>query len=160
MCCTQFVADGAELFESIGILPQLVAICEADGVDDEVGVDVLGIAVGGHPHLVSGPGAGSELPGNLMSFLIGDVLSRREGLDILIKVDAIHLAVSRLGRFKLQNGIAPIAVDAADEIPLGLFVPGLVLTHTVIHDGSHGTEVLPGFPNVSYGCHGVPRLIR
>ena len=60
----QFIADGTELLQSVGILPQLSAIHEADGVDHKMGVDVFGIAVGGHLHLMSGPGLHGELSGD------------------------------------------------------------------------------------------------
>ena len=160
MSCTQFIADGSQLLQCTGILPEFSPILKADGVDDEVGVDVFRIAVGSHLHLMPGPGFRGELSGDGMGFLIADVLPRREGLDILIEVDAVQFAVGSLGGFKLQNGIHPITVDAADESLTGLPVEGFVLSHAVAHDTTHGTDVLPGFPDVGYGCHGAPRLIR
>ena len=160
MGTAQLVTDGTEVLQRVGVLPQLPSVLEADGVDDKVGVDVSGIAVGGHLHLMPGPCLHSKLSGNVMGFLIADVLSGRKGLDILIEVDAVQLAMSGLGGFELQNGIHPITVDAADESPTGLPVEGLVLSHAVPHDTAHGTDVLPGFFDVSHGCHGAPRLIR
>ena len=67
--------------------------------------------------------------------------------------------MSCLGRFKLQNRIHPIAVDAADKPLARLFVPGFIFPHAVPHDTTHGTDMLPGFLDVGYGCHGAPRLI-
>ena len=160
MSCTQFIADGSQLLQCTGILPEFSPILKADGVDDKVGVDVSGIAVGGHLHLMSGPCLHGELPCDVMSFLIADVLPRGEGLDILIEVDAVQFAVSSLGSFKLQNGIHPITVDAADKSLTGLPIEGFVLSHAVAHDPTHSTNVLPGFFDVSHGCHGAPRLIR
>lgn len=113
----QFIADCAELLQGVGILPQLSAIYKADGVDHEMGVDVFGIAVGGHLHLMSGPGFHGELSGNVMSLLIGNVLPGREGLDILIEIDAVQLAVGILGSEELRDGVQSVTADAAD-IPL------------------------------------------
>ncbi len=79
---------------------------------------MVGIAVGGDQNFRTGPGPGSELLGNLMGLLGRDIFSGREGLHVLIKVNAVHLAVSCLGGLELQNGVAPVAVNAADEIPL------------------------------------------
>lgn len=121
---------------------------------------MFGITVGGHLHLMSGPCLHGELSGDGMGFLIADVLPRREGLDILIEVDAVQFAIGSLGGFELQNRIHSVAVDAADESLTGLPVEGLVLSHAVPHDTTHGTDVLPGFFDVSHGCHGTPRLIR
>lgn len=82
-----------------------------------MGVDVFGIAVGGHLHLMSGPGFHGELSGNVVSLLIGDVLPGREGLDILIEIDAVQFAVGILGGKELRDGIHSVTADAAD-IPL------------------------------------------
>lgn len=114
---TQLVTDGTELFECTGVLPQFVTIHKADGVDHEVGVDVFGIAVGGHLHLMSGPSFGGEFPGDLMCLLIGDVLPGREGLDILIEVDAVQFSIGILGCQELRDGVQSVTTDAAD-IPL------------------------------------------
>ena len=121
---------------------------------------MFGIAVGSHLHLMPGPCLHGELPGDGMGFLIADVLSGRKGLDILIEVDAVQYAMGSLSCFELQNGIHPITVDAADESLTGLPVEGFVHSHAVAHDTTHGTDVLPGFFDVSHGCHGAPRLIR
>ena len=117
MLPAQFIADGTELLQSVGILPQLSAIHKADGVDNKMGVDVFGIAVGGYLYLMPGPGFHGELSGNVVSLLIGDVLLGREGLDILIEVDAVQLAVSIFGGKELHDGIHSVTANAAD-IPL------------------------------------------
>ena len=114
---TQLVTDGTELFECTGVLPQFVTIHKADGVDHEVGEDVLGIAVGGYLDFVTGPGFHGELSGNLMCLSVRDVFSGREGLDILIEVDAVQFAVGILGCQELRDGVQSVTADAAD-IPL------------------------------------------
>ena len=114
MLPAQLIADGTELLQGTGVLPQLSAIHEADGVDYKMGMDVLRIAVGGHLHLMTGPGFHSELSGNLMRLLIGDVLPGREGLDILIEVDAIQFAIGILGGKELRDGVQSVTADAAD----------------------------------------------
>jgi len=113
----QLIADGTELFQGAGILPQLSAICKTDRVDYEVGVDVFGIAVGGHLHLMSGPCFHGELSGDVVGPFIRDVLPGREGLDILIEVDAVQFAVGILGSEELRDGVQSVTADAAD-IPL------------------------------------------
>ena len=117
MSKTQLVTNGTELLECTGVLPQLSSIHEADRVDHEVGVDVLGIAVGGHLHLMSGPGFHGELSGNLMRLSVRDVFSGREGLDILVEVDAVQFSVGKLGSQKLRDRIQSVTADTAD-IPL------------------------------------------
>ena len=154
----QLIADGTELLQSAGVLPQLPSIHEADGVDDEVGVDVLGIAMGGHLHLMSGPGFHSELSGNLMGFLIGDVLPGREGLHILIEVDAVQFAVGILGGEELRDGVQSVTADATD-IPLpGHLIYRLGFLEAVAHDADHGAGVLPGFFDIGHGRHRLPPM--
>ena len=153
------ITDQPQELERIGILPQLHPCFEVHRIDDEVTVDVVSIAVGGDENFRTGPCTGSEFQSDFMCLLGSDILCGFEGLHILIEIDAIHFSMSCLGCFELQNGIHPIAVDAANEPLAGLFVPGLVLSHAVPHDTTHGTDVLPGFLDVGYGCHGAPRLI-
>lgn len=155
-----FIADQPQRLQRVGILPELPPGFKAHGVDDEVTMDMVGVAVGGDEDFRTGPGSDCKLLCNLVSLPGRDVLRGFEGLHILIEVNAVHLSVSCLGGFELQNRIHPVAVDAADEPLAGLLIPGLVLSHAVIHDRPHGTEVLSGFPDVGYGCHGAPRLIR
>ncbi len=118
MSLTQLIADGAELLQGIGILAKLPSALEAHRVDDEVRMYMIGITVGGDLNLVTGPGPGSKFQSNLMGLLGRDIFSGREGLHVLIKVNAVHLAVGCFGCFELQNGIPPIAVDSADKILL------------------------------------------
>ena len=53
---TDFVAQLAELFQGFGVLPQLLSGLEADAVDNEMGVGMVGVAVGRNQNLVPGPG--------------------------------------------------------------------------------------------------------
>ena len=156
------ITDQPQELERIGILPQLHPSLEVYRVDDEVTMDVVGIAVGGDENFRTGPGTGSEFQSDFMGLLGSDILCGFEGLHILIEIDAIHFSVSCLGCFELQNGIHPIAVDTADQTLAGLFIPGLVLSHAVPHDTSHGADVLPGFPDICYGSYAAspPRLMR
>lgn len=159
MSHADIVTDHPQELQGIGVLPELQTSLEVHGVDDEVTMDMVGIAVGGDENFRTGPGTSSEFHGDLMCLLGSDILRGFEGLYILVEVDSIHFSMSCLGGFKLQNGIYPIAVDAADKLLARLFVPGFIFPHAVPHDTTHGTDMLPGFLDVGYGCHGAPRLI-
>ena len=156
------VTDHPKELQGVGVLVQLQTRFEVYGVDDEVTVYMVGIAVGGDEHFRSGPGTGSERQGNIMCLPVGDVLRGRKGLDILVEVDAAHFAMRCLGCFKLQNGIHSIAVDTTDKPLAGSLVPGLVLSHAVPHDIPHGAEMLLLLRDKSYGCYAAspPRLMR
>ena len=153
MLPAQLIADGTELLQSTGILPQLSAIHKTDRVDHEMGVDVFGITVSGHLHLMSGPCFHGELSGDGMGLLEGDILPGREGLDILIEIDAFQLAVSIFGGEELRDGVQSVTADAA-HIPLPSdLIHSLTFLQAVPHDTDHGTGMLPGFLDVSYGRH-------
>ena len=160
MSLTDLITYQPQRLQCVGILPELPPGFKAHGVDDEVTMDMVGVAVGGDEDFNTGPGTDCKLLCDLMCLLGSNILRGLKGLHILVEVDAIHFFMSGLGGFKLQNRIHPIAVDAADEPLPGLFVPGLIFSHAVSHDCTHGTEVLSGFFDVGYGCHGAPRLIR
>ena len=162
VCHTDIVADHPKEFQGVGVLPELQSSLEVYGVDDEVTMDMVGIAVGSDEDFRTGPGTGSEFHGDLMRLLGSDILRGFEGLHILVEVDSIHFSVSCLGRFKLQNGIHPIAVNTTDKPLAGSLVPGLVLSHAVPHDIPHGAEMLLLLRDKSYGSYAAspPRLMR
>ena len=156
------IADHPKEFQGVGVLMQLQTSLEVHGVDDDVTVDMVGIAVGRDENFRSGPCTGCEFQSNLMCLPVGDILRGREGLDILVEVDAAHFTVGGLGCFELQNGIHPIAVDTADKPLAGMLVPGLILSHAVPHDIPHGTEMLLLLRDKSNGSYAAspPRLMR
>ena len=69
-----FVADLPELPQGGGGLAELHPRFKADGVDHKMGMDMPGIAVGGHLHLMPRPGLRRKLQPDGMGLGIGDVL--------------------------------------------------------------------------------------
>ena len=162
MSHADIVTDHPQELQGIWVLMKLQSCLEVYGVDDEVTVDMVGIAVGGDENFRTGPCTGSKLQGKFMCLFVHDILRGREGLDILVEVDAAHFSVGGLGRFELQNGIHPIAVDTADQPLAGTLVQGLVLSHAIPHDIPHGAEMLLLPRDKSYGSYvaSPPRLMR
>lgn len=140
MSKADFITQFAELLQGCRILPQLLAGCIGHRIDDEVRMDVRCIAVGGDLNLVTGPSLFRKLLGDLMSLHRSHPLSRREGLDILIKIDAVQLPVSSFRSKEFCDCVSGITVDAADQIPSGLLIPDLFCFHTVAHYCFHGAQ--------------------
>lgn len=111
----ELIAEGPQLFQRVGILPQFPAGLKVDRVDDEVRMDVRCIAVRGHQDLVSGPCAGRKLLRKRMRLPGREILLRGEGLDILVKVDTVQLPIGCFGRREFRNGVRDVTVDAADQ---------------------------------------------
>lgn len=158
MCHADLVAELPELAEGVGVLTELLACLKADGIDDEVGVDMPGIAVGGYLHLMPWPGLRRKLQTDGMGLGIGDVLPGGKGLDILVKVDAVHLAVGGLGGEKFREGILAVAIQPCHIPATGFRVGGFVYPLAVAHDGFHGTDMLLGFPDVGHSRHLLPPM--
>lgn len=152
------VADLPELAEGVGVLAELPACLEADRIDDEVGVDMPGIAVGGHLHLMPRPGLCRKLQPDGMGLSIGDVLLGGEGLDILVEVDTVQLVVGGLGGEKFREGILAVAVESGHIPATGFRVGGFVHPLAVAHDRFHGTDMLLGFPDVGHSRHLLPPM--
>ena len=75
-----------------------------------MGVHMLGIAVGGHLHLMSRPCLGGKLQTDFVSLLISDLLFRGKGLNVLVEIDAVQLVVGGLGGEEFRKGIGAVAV--------------------------------------------------
>ena len=160
MFFADLVTDPAKLAQGVGILAELSSVNKADRVDHKVGMDMLGIAVGGYLHLISGPRFLCKRSCNLMRLLGRDILPRMEGLNILIEVDPIRFVVGSFRCQELCDGITAIAVDTADQFLLRLLVPGFLFLGAVFHHSNHGTEVLLLFLDVGDCCHQPPCPIR
>ena len=74
MLHADFVADLPELPQGGWGLAELHPGFKADGVDHEVGMDMPGITVGSHLHLMPWPGLGSKFQPDCVGLFIGDVL--------------------------------------------------------------------------------------
>lgn len=160
MFLADLIADAAKLAQGVGILPELSSVNKADGVDDKMGVDVLGIAVGGYLHFISRPCFLRKGSCDLMRLLGSDILPRTEGLHILVEVDAVHFVVGSLRCQKFCDGIAAVAVYTADQSLSRQFIHCLLILGAVFHHSNHGTEVLLLFLDVSDCRHQLPRPMR
>ena len=160
MLFADLIADAAKLAQGVGILPELSSVNKADGVDRKVGMDVLGIAVGGYLHFISRPCFFCKRSCNLMRLLGSDILPRMEGLNVLVEVDSVHFVVGSFRCQKFRDGIAAIAVDTTDQFLLRSLVPGFLFLGAVFHHSNHGTEVLLLFLDVGDCRHQLPLPMR
>ena len=152
------VADLPKLPQSGRGLAEFHPRFKADGVDHKVGVDVPGIAVGGHLHLVPRPCLGGKLQTDGVCLLVADVLPGRKRLNVLVEIDAVQLVIGGLGGQKFREGIGAVAVQSSDVSDTGFRVCGLVLPLAVAHHCLHGAEVLLGFLDVGYSCQPLPPM--
>ena len=123
-------------------------------------MEVVRVAVRGHQHFEAGPSLLGKLQADGVNLLGRDLLLRREGLNVLVKVHAGGLMIGVLGGKKLLEGIVPQAVNPGDKpLPSGrvLHLFGLA---AVVHDAPHGTQGLFLFWDVDHRCHGRFRAME
>lgn len=112
--------------QSIGHIPQMLegfhvavvlfACVRADGIDDEVGMDMLPVGVGGHHHLEALELL-CQFQGNLMGGLGCQLLLWVEGLDQLIELPSLRFFVEPLGVQELPEGSLRHTVHPCDQRP-------------------------------------------
>lgn len=155
---TNLITDLPELPQGGGGLAELHPCFKADRVDHEVGMYMLGIAVGGHLHLMPRPGLGCKFQTDCVGLFIGDVLVGRKGLNVLVEIDAVQLVVGGLGGQEFRERIGTVAVQSGYVSNPGFWVSGLVLPLAVSHHRLHGADVLLGFLDVGYSCQPLPPM--
>ena len=152
MCRTDLIVEFAQMEQCIGMLSQLQASFKTDGVDDKVGMNVVGITMGGNQHFVSRPGLFCKFQCQFVRLLVRDILLRGERLHILVKADAILFVPGGLGGFKLCDGINTIATHTADPADTCFLIPSFLLLHAVFHDPLHIAWSLSSFFDIGDRC--------
>ena len=158
MLHADLVADLTELPQGGGCLVQLHSRFKADGVDHKVGVYMLGIAVGGHLHLMPRPSFGCEFQTDCVRLFVSDLFFGRKGLHVLVEIDAIQLVVGGLGCQKFCERIGSIAVQSGHISDASFRVCGLVLPLAISHHRLHGADMLFGLLDVGYSCQPLPPM--
>ena len=118
MLPAQVVADGTELLQCIGVLPQLSAIHKADTIEYNVGMNVIRIIVNTINCFI--------LPAQIflhkpLCYLIGSIwtdLTFLKGNDKMIALTLIHLAKCFLGIHHLSEGCIRLTVHPANQPPV------------------------------------------
>ena len=76
MCGADFIVEFSQMEQCIGMLSQFQAVLKAHRVDHKVGMDVVGITMGGNQHFVSRPSLSRKFQSQLMGLLVGNILFR------------------------------------------------------------------------------------
>ena len=117
------------------------------------------VTVSGHQHFKAGPSLLGKLQADSVNLLGRDLLLRREGLDVLVKVHAGSLVIGVLGGEKLLEGMVSQAVNPGDKPLPGGRVLHLFGLAAVVHDAPHGTQGLLLFRDVGHRRHGCFRAM-
>ena len=108
-----------------GALMELPAVLEADAVDDQVAVQMVGVDVGSHQHLKAGKFPLGQLQSNGVGLLGRQVICFREGLDEVVVLPPVCFPKPLLGELHFRESRLGGAVPAAHQplsFPQRLFV--------------------------------------
>lgn len=158
MAHADLVADLPELPQGVGGLVELPSRFKADGVDNEMGVDMFRVTMGGDLDLMPRPRPGGKLQTYLVGLLISDLLLRGKGLNVLIEIDAIQLIPGSFGGEELREGVGAVTVQPGHIPPPILGIRGLVLPLAVADHGFHGAGMLLRFLDVGHSRQGFPPM--
>ncbi len=122
-------------------------------VDDKMRMHLVGIAVGTHLHLVTGPSLRRKLQSDFMCLGVGQLFLRMEGLVIMKEFEALGLTVGVLGRHEFCEGILAVTVDAADQPAVRGWVTDFFILGAIFYYALHGTDRLLLLFDIVDGCH-------
>lgn len=153
MLPADLVADHPHVFQSSGCKVQFSPGVGLDGVDDEVGVEMIRIEVRCHQDLAAREELLRQFQCDSMRLCRSDLFLRREGLDILVEEHVVCFAVQILGGHETLVRQLRHAVDAG-EIAGSILIQDLLILGHVAHDAFHRSSRLLGFLDEATRCHG------
>lgn len=98
-----------------GALMELPAVLEADAVDDQVAVQMVGVDMSGHQHLEVRELPPGQLQSDGADLLGRQVVRLREGLDEVVVLPSVRFPVPLLGEPHLRAGTLGGAVPAGHK---------------------------------------------
>ena len=162
---TKLVRECAQVFQSAWSLPKHFPGFIAYRIDNEMRMDVFGVRVRGDKHLTVRPRLLGKLPRHLVCQRSGDLLIRREGLDIVIEPNRTVFPMHLPGGNELLSSQLWRTVLSADQLPAVLLLGFLFLRHIACHSmkRSSGLTLVSNECNRSHqvrSCSASSRSLR
>lgn len=132
MFLTECIGQSAKMFQCIGPLAKHLPRLVTHRIDNEMGMNVLGIGVGSNDHLAVRPSLPSKVLGQLVRLFPSDRFLGMEGLDIVVEPHWAILVVHLSGGHKLLHRQLGRTVLATDQ-PAVLLPGFLRLRHISRH---------------------------
>lgn len=132
MFLTECIGQSAKIFQCIGPLAKHLPRLVTHRIDNEMGMDVRGIGVGGDEHFAVRPSLPCEVLGQLVRLFPSDRFLGMERLDVVVEPDRAILAVHLSSGHKLLSRQLGRTVLATDQP--AILLPGfLSLRHIPRH---------------------------
>lgn len=147
------VADQPHFLQCLGRKVELFSGIRLDGVDDEVGMEMLRIQVGRYQNFTVWEKSLRQFQRDLMGLRRSDPLPRRERLDVLVEERVVRLAIQILGGHETLIGEICHTVNAG-EVAGPILIQGLLLLRHIPYDALHRACRLLGLPDEATRCRG------
>ena len=132
MFLTECIGQSAKIFQCIGPLAKHLPRLVTHRIDNEMGMDVLGIGVGGNEHLAVRPSLSSKILGQLVRLFPSDRFLGMERLDVVVEPDRTIFVVHMSSGHKLLSRQLGRTVLTTDQ-PAVLLPGFLRLRHISCH---------------------------
>lgn len=114
MILTECIGQSAKMFQCVGSLAKHLPRLVTHRIDNEMGMNVLGIGMGGNEHLTVRPSLPCKVLGQLVRLFPSDRFLRMKRLDVVVEPDGAILVVHLSSGHKLlrcQLGRTVLATD-------------------------------------------------
>lgn len=133
MSLTECIGQSAKMFQCVGSLAKHLPRLVTHRIDNEMGMDVLGIGVGGNEHLAVRPSLSSKILGQLVRLFPSDRFLGMERLDVVVEPDRTIFVVHLSSGHKLLSRQLGRTVLTTDQPATVLLSGFLCLRHISRH---------------------------
>ena len=149
----EVVGKVTQVLQGAGPLAEHFPVLIAHRVHQKMGMDVVGVHMGGHQHLALRPCLFRELFRQLMGLGAGDGFLWRKGLGVVIEPHGAFLVVGGPDGTELLDSEVGKAAHPADQFPAGAPVLDLFVLGDIAGDLAQGYGGLPLVRDVVDGGH-------
>ena len=132
MSLTECIGQSAKTFQCVGSLAKHLPRLVTHRIDNEMGMDMPGIGVGGNEHLAVRPSLPCKVLGQLVRLFPSDRFLGMEGLDVVVEPDWAILVVHMPGSYEFLHRQLGRTVLTTDQ-PAVLLSGFLRLRHISRH---------------------------
>ena len=149
----ELVGKVPQVLQGVGPLAEHFPALIAHRVHQEMGMDVVGVHMGGHQYLALRPGLFGEFFRQLVGLGAGDGLLWGKGLGVVIEPHGTFLVMGGPGSPEFLDSEVGRAAHPADQFPAGAPVLGFFVLGDITGNLAQGYGGLPLVGDVVDGSH-------
>ena len=153
MLLTNLITDLPHCLQSSRGKVKLFPCIGSDGIHHKVGVNMRGVDVSGYQHFTARKETFCQLQCDLVRFCWGNLLLRREGLDILVEEYPLGLTIQVFCCHEALECQIRCTVDSC-EVTNAILVRNFLFLRHIPQDTVHSSDGLLSFADEATCCHG------